>query len=45
MLLMFKLLEKLEPREKEGLIYILGVPLLIFLIIFIAFMTHIVLNP
>ncbi len=35
----------LEPHEKEGFHYILGVPLLIGLIIFIAFLTHIVLNP
>ncbi|NIP30307.1 MAG: hypothetical protein GTO02_09485 [Candidatus Dadabacteria bacterium] len=35
----------LEPHEKEGLIYILGVPALIALIMIIAFLTHVVLNP
>lgn len=35
----------LEPHEKEGLNYILGVPLLIGLILAIAFLTHIVLAP
>lgn len=35
----------LEPHEKEGLNYILGVPLLIGLILVIAFLTHIVLAP
>ncbi len=36
---------ELEPHEKEGFRYILGVPLLIGLILIIAFLTHIVLNP
>ncbi len=35
----------LEPHEKEGLRYILGVPLLIGLIMVIASLTHIVLAP
>lgn len=35
----------LEPHEKEGFHYILGVPLLIGLIMVIAFLTHIVLTP
>ena len=35
----------LEPHEKEGFHYILGVPLLIGLIIAIAFLTHVVLAP
>jgi len=35
----------LEPHEKEGFHYILGVPLLIGLIIVIAFLTHLVLAP
>ncbi len=35
----------LEPHEKEGFHYILGVPLLIGLILVIAFMTHVVLTP
>ena len=35
----------LEPHEKEGFKYILGVPLLIGLIMVIAFLTHIVLAP
>lgn len=35
----------LEPHEKEGFNYILGVPLLIGLIMVIAFLTHIVLAP
>ena len=35
----------LEPHEKEGFHYILGVPLLIGLIMVIAFLTHFVLNP
>ncbi len=35
----------LEPHEKEGLMYILGVPLLIGLIMIIASLTHIVLKP
>ena len=35
----------LEPHEKEGFKYILGVPLLIGLIMVIAFLTHIVLTP
>ena len=35
----------LEPHEKEGLKYILGVPLLIGLIMVIASLTHIVLAP
>ena len=35
----------LEPHEKEGFLYILGVPLLIGLILVIAFLTHIILAP
>ena len=35
----------LKPHEKEGFNYILGVPILIGLIMFIAFLTHIVLAP
>ena len=35
----------LEPHEKEGFRYILGVPLLIGLIMVIAFLTHFILNP
>lgn len=35
----------LEPHEKEGLMYILGVPLLIAVILGIAFLTHVVLKP
>lgn len=36
---------KLEEHEKEGFYYILGVPALIALILIIAFLTHVVLNP
>ena len=35
----------LEPHEKEGFKYILGVPILIGLIMVIAFLTHFVLTP
>ena len=35
----------LEPHEKEGFMYILGVPLLIAVILGIAFLTHVVLKP
>ena len=35
----------LEPHEKEGFKYILGVPILIGLIMVIAFLTHILLTP
>jgi len=35
----------LEPHEKEGFKYILGVPILIGLILIIAFLTHLVLTP
>ena len=35
----------LEPHEKEGFKYILGVPILIGLIMIIAFLTHIILAP
>ena len=35
----------LEPHEKEGFYYILGVPLLIGLILVIAFLTHVILTP
>ena len=35
----------LEPHEKEGFKYILGVPILIGLIMVIAFLTHLILAP
>ncbi|MEM7008315.1 MAG: hypothetical protein AAF462_04195 [Thermodesulfobacteriota bacterium] len=35
----------LEPHEKEAFWYILGVPVLIFLIVGLAMLTHVVLSP
>ncbi len=35
----------LEPHEKEAFWYILGVPVLIFLIVSLAMLTHVVLSP
>lgn len=40
-----RLMFDLESHEKEGFMYILGVPLLIVLILSIAFLTHFLLTP
>lgn len=36
---------KLEPHEKEGMWYIIGVIVLIALIVILASLTHVVLHP
>lgn len=36
---------ELSEREKEGGLYILGVAILIFSIVFLASLTHVVLHP
>lgn len=36
---------ELSEREKSGALYILGVVLLIFSIVFLASLTHVVLRP
>jgi len=40
-----KSLFELTEREKSGALYILGVAILIFSIVFLASLTHVVLHP
>ena len=40
-----KKLFELSEREKSGALYILGIAILIFTIVFLASLTNVVLNP